>query len=41
MAGDWLKTGDYLTDLNSDYTVNFEDFAVFAPYWLEDHRWPP
>ncbi len=37
LAGNWLVEGlGRVGDLNGDLTVNFEDIAILASYWLSD-----
>ncbi|MHC4558939.1 MAG: hypothetical protein ACYTFW_15420, partial [Planctomycetota bacterium] len=41
MVGDWLASDpDLTTDLNTDSTVNFKDYAVWADQWLDEQLWP-
>jgi hypothetical protein len=41
MTGDWLSSqADLAADLNSDSTVNFNDYAVLAGQWLDEQLWP-
>jgi hypothetical protein len=41
IVGDWLSSEpDLAADLNSDSTVNFNDYAVFADQWLDEQLWP-
>jgi hypothetical protein len=40
MAGEWLESGEVVTDLYPDHVIDFKDYAALANNWSERRMWP-